>query len=136
MWTVSQAKQTGTLAHVDPLGVGIVVLAVTTAMIHLALAILLGPPSARLFPLIFYLNMIGYLVLAMAYIAPPLHSVQREVRWVFMAYTALTIVLWFLLAPVRNPLGYSDKVVEVVLLMLLIVDDLRSRRGVGVKQAR
>lgn len=128
---MSQAKHTRALAHLDPLAVGIVALAVATALIHLRLGMSLGPPSARLFPLMFYLNTIGYLVLAAALYAPPLHPVRRAVRWVFIAYTALTIVSWFLLAPDRTPLGYSDKAIEAVLMVLLIVDDRRSREELG-----
>ncbi|HZC67171.1 MAG TPA: hypothetical protein VE201_01005 [Nitrospirales bacterium] len=128
---MSQAQQTRALAHVDPLTVGIVVLAVAAAVIHLRLGILLGPPSLRPFPLVFYLNALGYLVLVTALYAPPSHPVQRVVRWVFIAYTALTFVLWFLLAPKRDPVGYSTIVIEAVLVMLLIVDDRRSARGGG-----
>lgn len=131
---MSQAKPTRTVVHVDPLAVGIVVLAVATALIHLKLGIALGPPSARPFPLMFYLNTLGYLVLVTALYAPPLHPVRREVRWVFIAFTILTIGMWFLLSPDHTPLGYTDKVIEAVLVMLLIVDDRRSGRGVGVKR--
>lgn len=135
---MSQAKPMHVAVHGDPLAVGIVVLAVATALIHLLLGISLGPPSLRPFPLLFYLNMLGYLVLVTALYAPQLHPVRRVVRRVFIAYTALTIVLWFLLAPARIPLGYLDKVIEVVLVTLLIVDDRRdsrqSRRGVGARR--
>jgi hypothetical protein len=124
--------------HVDPLAVGIVVLAVATALIHLLLGISLGPPSLRPFPLLFYLNMLGYLVLVTALYTPQLHPVRRVVRRVFIAYTVLTIVLWFLLAPAHIPLGYLDKVIEVVLVTLLIADDRRdsrrSRRGAGARR--
>ncbi len=126
---ISQPNQTRTVAHVDPLAAGIVVLAVATALIHLLLGISLGPPSTRPFPLLFYLNALGYLVLITALYVPLLHPVQREIRWVFIVYAILTIVLWFLLAPAHTPLGYSDKVIEVVLVTLLIVDERRSGRG-------
>jgi hypothetical protein len=129
---MSQAKQAGSVVHVDPLAVGITVLAVASALIHLYVGISLGPPSARPFPLLFYLNAIGYLVLAAAFNAPQLHAVHGEVRWVFIAFTVLTIVLWFLLAPVRIPLGYGDKVIEAVLVLLLFLDNRRSQRDVGV----
>jgi hypothetical protein len=133
---LSESKQTQTLVHVDPLAVGIVVLAVATALIHLVLGISLGPPSARPFPLLFYLNTLGYLVLVTALFVPQLRAIRREVRWVFIAYTITTIVMWFLLAPERILLGYSDKVIETVLVILLIVDDLRSARGIGMKRTR
>ena len=131
---MSQAKQTRASAHVDPFTVGIVVLAVATSLIHLRLGLELGPPSAKLFPLMFYLNTLGYLVLVAALYAPPLQPVRRVVRWVFIAYTILTIVMWFLLSPDRTPLGYTDKVVETALVILLLVDDRRSARGGEVRR--
>ena len=135
---MSQAKPLRTAVHVDPLAMGIVVLAVATAMIHLVLGISLGPPSVRPFPLVFYLNTLGYLVLVAALYAPQLQPARRVVRRVFIAYTILTIVLWLLLAPVREPLGYLDKVIEIALVTLLIVgdrqDSRQTRRGGGVRR--
>ena len=128
---MSRAKQAQAAVHVDPLAVGIVVLAVATALIHLVLGMSLGPPSARPFPLLFYLNTLGYLVLVTALYAPPLHPVQREVRWLFIAYTLFTILMWFLLAPEHEALGFSDKAIEAALVILLIVDARRSGRGAG-----
>jgi xanthine/uracil permease len=131
---MSQAKPTRTVVHVDPLAVGIVVLAVATALIHLKLGMALGPPSTRPFPLLYYLNTLGYLVLVTALYVPPLQPVRREVHWVFIAFTILTIAMWFLLSPDHTPLGYSDKVSEVVLVLLLVIDDRRQGQGVGVKR--
>lgn len=134
---MGQAKPTRTVARFDPLSVGIVVLAVATALLHLVEGMTLGPPSMRPFPLLFYLNTVGYLVLATALYVPPLHPVRREVRWVFIGYTVFTIAMWFLLAPSRGPIGYSDKVIEALLVMLLVFDAQRdsrqSGRGGGVK---
>lgn len=103
---MNQAKQGRALAHVDPLEAGIVVLALAAACIHLLVGISLGPPSLRPFPLLFYLNALGYLVLITALNAPRLHPVRRVVRLVFIAYTALTLLLWFILC------GSSSRTIE------------------------
>jgi hypothetical protein len=43
------------------------------------------------------------------------------VRWVFIAYTAMTVVLWVIMGS-REALAYVDKAIEVVLLVLLWID--------------
>ncbi len=48
-------------------------------------------------------------------------------RFILVGYTALTIFLWILFGA-RTPIGYADKVIEVVLIALLLVEALRSRR--------
>lgn len=39
-----------------------------------------------------------------------------------MAYTALTIVLFFVMAPYYDFIGYVDKAIEVALIALLLAD--------------
>lgn len=112
-----------------PLGIGflpilIILLAVITAVIHLILSIR-GFVSGRggPFPLLFLLNCIGYLVLVTALYLPLLRSIQRFTRWVLIAYTAITIILWYVLA--RNHAGLLasiDKPAEGALLILLLVE--------------
>lgn len=100
------------------LRVAVIVLAAGTATIHLYLG-LSG------FPL-FVLNGLGYLALVAALYLPvpqlaPYHS---TVRWVLIGYTALTIVLWILVGA-RNPIGYVDKLIEVALIVLLVLEGRR-----------
>ena len=104
-----------------PLRVGIILLTVGTALIHLYLGL-------QGFPL-FVPNGLGYLGLLAALILPiPRISEYRNlVRWVLVGYTALTILLWILVG-VRNSIGYADKVMELVLVVLLVVDARGSRR--------
>ena len=74
-------------------------------------------------PVLFILNGIGYLVLVAALYLPALHRFQPLVRWALIAFTAVTVVLYFVmigLAP--NPIGIVDKVVEVALIALLLVE--------------
>ncbi|MGH3145583.1 MAG: hypothetical protein ACRDTR_07250, partial [Rubrobacter sp.] len=86
----------------DPVGVGIILCAVGTALIHLYLGF-------QGFPL-FVLNGLGYLGLLAALILPipRISEYRNPTRWVLVAYTALTIILWVLVGA-RTPIGYSDK---------------------------
>ena len=70
------------------------------------------------------MNGLGYLGLlaALQLPIPQLARLRNVVRWVLVAYTALTIVLFFVLAPFYSVMGYLDKAIEVVLIGLLIAD--------------
>ena len=99
----------------NTLRMGVVVLALATAAIHLYLG-LSG------FPL-FVLNGLGYLALVAA-LYPPVPQLARyrsAVRWVLIGYTALTVVLWILVGA-RNPIGYADKLIELALITLLLIE--------------
>jgi hypothetical protein len=100
------------------LRVGIVLLTLATALIHLQLAF---PDPA------FILNGLGYLtLLAALYMpVPRLARYRNVVRWVLIGFTALTILLWILLGA-RTPIGYADKAIEVALILLLLLEARRS----------
>jgi hypothetical protein len=100
------------------LRVGIVLLTLATALIHLQLAF---PDPA------FILNGLGYLtLLAALYLpVPRLARYRNVVRWVLVGFTALTIFLWVLLGA-RIPIGYVDKAIEVALIVLLLLEARRS----------
>ena len=123
---MNQAKQRRELASLDLLSVGIIVLTIATALIHFVVGLSIGPPGMRPFPLLFYLNALGYLVLLVALYAPPLHRMRRLIRRVLIAYTALTFALWFVLAPHVDTEGVLDKMIEGALIILLVIDDRRS----------
>ncbi len=101
------------------LRVGIVLLTVATALIHLQLAF---PDPA------FILNGLGYLaLLAALYLpVPRVARYRNTVRWILMGYAALTIFLWILLGA-RTPIGYIDKAIEVALIALLLLEARGSR---------
>jgi len=101
------------------LRVGIIILTIGTALIHFSLNF----PDPG-----FILAGLGYLtLLAALYLpVPRLTRYRNTVRWVLVGYTALTIFLWILLG-VRGPLGYADKAIEVVLILLLLLEARRSR---------
>ena len=106
---------------IDPLRVGVIVLTVGTALIHLYLGL-------QGFPL-FILNGLGYLALlaALTLPIPRISQYRNLVRWVLVGYTALTIFLWILVGA-RNAIGYTDKIIEIVLVALLVLEARNSRR--------
>lgn len=99
---------------------GVVVLTVATALIHFRQAFLFPTPDV-----LFILNGLGYLgLLAALYLPiPQLASYRNIVRIVFIAYTALTIVLYFAINGFFFfPIGYINKTIEAVLIVLLVVE--------------
>jgi len=101
------------------LRVGIVLLTLATAIIHLQLAF----PDPG-----FILNGLGYLTLLAALYLPVTRLARRRnaVRWVLIGYAALSILLWVLLGA-RTPIGYIDKTIEVALITLLLIEARRRR---------
>jgi hypothetical protein len=103
------------------LWVGILLLTLATAAMHLYLGLSFGNT-------LFVLNGLGYLGLlaALRLPIPQLVRFRGAVRWALVGYTALTIVLYF----IDNPgmiIGYVDKAIEVTLIALLLVDAYRAR---------
>jgi hypothetical protein len=102
------------------LRIGIAVLTLATALIHLQLNF----PDP-----VFILNGLGYLTLLAALFLPTPQIARHRnvVRLVLAGYAALTIFLWILFGA-RIPIGYIDKAIEVLLISLLLLDASRSRR--------
>ena len=72
---------------------GIIALTVITALIHLVLGITFFPDFLGI---LFILNAIGYLVLlAGLYFVPQLAKRRGTFRWLLLAFTAVTFVLYF-----------------------------------------
>jgi len=152
---MSQVTLHRTISHIGPLQIAIIILAIVTALVHLdrglMTSVLAGPPPGGHFagrpgpggpsllallpvPLsvLFYLNFVGYLVLVTALYLPLLRRFQRIIRWLLIAYTATTILAWYLITQGSpNPLAYIDKPVEVALIVLLLIEDRRARLARG-----
>jgi hypothetical protein len=94
--------------------IGIILLAVATALIHIVLAI---PQNM----IMFYLNGAGYLALTAALFLPQFKQYRRLVRWVLIGFTAVTIIGWAAIGE-RVPIAYVDKVIELALIALLWID--------------
>lgn len=99
---------------------GIIIFAIITAILHIIL-----------FPdIMFTLNGLGYLGLLGAYFLPISFFQQRHnlVWWVFVGYTALTIVLWLIMgeknfsASTNSMIGYYAKAAELLLIGSLVAD--------------
>ncbi len=108
-----------------PLQWAIILLTVATAAIHLVL----GLQFAGGIDPIFILNGIGYLgLVALLYLPiPALERYRGIIRWVLIAYTAVTVLAWVQIG-VRSPTAYIDKTIEIALILCLWVDGLRSSR--------
>jgi hypothetical protein len=107
------------------LRLGIFLLTLATAVIHLYLALSAIPYYGLNFGvMLFVLNGLGYLgLLAVLQLPiPQLARFRSAARWVLVAYAALTIVLFFLMAPYYTFIGYLDKAIEVALIALLLAD--------------
>jgi hypothetical protein len=107
------------------LGFGIFVLTVATAVIHLYLALsAIASIGFNFGVMLFILNGLGYLGL-LAVLQLPIRQLARfrsAARWTLIAFAALTIVLFFIIAPEYTIIGYVDKAIEVALIALLLAD--------------
>ena len=107
------------------LGVGIFLLTLATAVIHLYLAFsAVAYMGLNFGVMLFILNGLGYLGLlaALQLPIPQLARFQSTTRWALVAYAALTIVLFFIMAPEYTIIGFVDKAIEVALIALLFAD--------------
>ena len=100
------------------LAVAIMVLTITTALIHLTLD----------FPnMLFILNGLGYLALLAAMYVPigRIFTGMRPIaRWTLIGYALVTIVAWIAMGD-RTTLAYFTKAVEALLIVLLFVESRR-----------
>lgn len=108
--------------HTTPaplLRVGIVLLTLGTAITHL----LLNFPDP-----VFILNGVGYLLLlaALCGLITPLAPHTAMIRRLLIGYTLLTILLWVVFGA-RTTLGYTNKLNEVLLVVLLVIEARRAR---------
>lgn len=78
---------------------------------------------------LFILNFVGYIVLVAALYLPFLLRFQVIIRWLLIAFAAVTVILWYILVGSHaNPIGYADKAVEVALIVLLLIEAFQPRR--------
>jgi len=114
---------TQTQSKLGAVQIGIIILTLVTAAIHIFLGLTLPSP-------LFILNGIGFLVLlAGLFLNVPFARDNRNlVRWVMMAFSAVTVLAWVAIGDKSWPggaLGYFTKLVEILLIVLLFMD----RRG-------
>jgi len=98
--------------------VGIMLFALVTAGIHFYLGV-----QSEMVLVMFILNAFGYVgLLAAMYLNLPFFRQRRRlVRYAFIGYTLLTILLWVIMGE-RTLLGYITKTAEVLLVALLFME--------------
>lgn len=97
------------------LRIGVILLTLATAIIHLQLNF---PDPAFILNGLVYLGLLGLLCLPI----PQLANYQSKVRWALIGFAALTIFLWVLLGRPYTPIGYIDKIIELALISLLLIE--------------
>jgi len=112
------------MQRIGTLQIGVIVLTVFTALVHLWLAyeqLTIGMAGG----VMFVFNGLGYLgLLAALYLPLPIEFVNQNrslVRWALIAFALVTILAWAAIGE-RSLIGYTDKTIEVVLVILLFVE--------------
>ncbi|HEX9596117.1 MAG TPA: hypothetical protein VF982_04500 [Anaerolineales bacterium] len=95
----------------------IILLTLFTAIVH---GVVLNMQMGHIDPL-FTLNGLGYLALLGAFVFKFPPSREALVHYAFMVYALVTIIAWVAIGE-RNMLGYSTKIVEVLLIVFLWMD--------------
>lgn len=99
--------------------IALIVLTVITALLHFDRA--LADPDIRI---LFILNGLGYFALVAAFYLPMFQKFHKAVRWIFVSYTVVTILLYFVWVAMSGdwtiPLGPIAKIVEVIMIVLII----------------
>ncbi len=140
---MSQIIVRRSVSRIGLLQIAIIILTLITAFVHLQKGIGIpsfssppgagrggGPSILSLLPIplptLFILNFVAYLVLIVALYLPILRPYQRIIRWLLIVLAALTIIAYLLISGTRlNLLGYLDKLIEVGLIVLLLIEDWR-----------
>ena len=132
-----------------PLQVAICVLSLITAVCHIYLGVITnvmvatqpeataaagGATALGFFAALFYLDGLAYIVLTVALFHPAFARFRRLTRWALIALTAATIIAYFALIQGHyDALGIGDKIAEVVLIVLLVMEGRRDRRPAEVR---
>ncbi len=93
---------------------GVLLCILITASIHLYLAVTADLPM-------FYANALGYIALGAAYANIGIPISRERATLLLKVYTMLTIGLWLVFGA-HTMIAYSAKVVEVVLVGLLLIE--------------
>ncbi len=118
---------TATRAGISPVRIGIALLAVGTAGIHLYLFLIEGflgtGEMLPIYQLLFVGNVFAYATLGAALLLPlsPLARFRSFVRVVLISVAVASIASYFYVG-VLDAVGHIDKVIEVLLIVLVTVD--------------
>ena len=127
------------------LQIAICVLSVATAAIHVYLGAITqimvatqpeataaagGATALGFFAVLFYLDALGYIVLTAALYLPAFARFRTLIRWALIALTVATIIAYFALIQGHyDAMGIGDKIIEVVLIVLLVMEGRRDRQA-------
>lgn len=132
-----------TVTHIGPLQVAITALVALTALVHLSLAgttvamvatqpalvaSMGGAVALSIMAALFACNFGGYVILGTALRLPSLRRYQPAIRWALIAFTAVTILAYAVLAAGHyDAFGFADKACEALLIALLLIEDRQAR---------
>jgi len=130
------------LQRLGLLPVVIIVLTAYAAIYHFYLAYYLfewmasgakAAPGVQMFAILFILNGLGYLALVSALYLPALQQVRRITGFLLIGYTALTLILWYILGnrSTADLMVYSVNIVEGALIVLLLLKSWQEQQGRG-----
>lgn len=106
-------------ARVRTAQITLVVLTIITALIHFQRA--WEDPDIRI---LFILNGLGYFALLAAFYMPAFQKYHGLIRWSFVVYTAITILLYFVWVAMSGewtiPWGPIAKIVEAAMIVILL----------------
>ena len=112
--------------RIGPVQVGVILLALATAGIHIYLFLIEGflgnGNMLPIYQLLFVGNFFAYVTLATALLLPisPLVRVRPVIRMMLISIAVASIISYFHVN-VRDTLGDLDKVIEVLLILLVTV---------------
>lgn len=117
---------TETRPRIGPVRIGVILLALATAGIHLYLFLIEGFLGSGVmlpvYQLLFVGNFLGYITLVVAlYFVPPLARFRPVMRVLLIAMATASIISYFYVG-VIDTTGNIDKTIEVLLIALLTVD--------------
>jgi len=97
----------------------LIILTILTALIHFQRAV--ADPDIRI---LFILNGLGYFALLAGFYLPAFQRFHKAIRWIFIAYTVVTILLYFVWVAMSGewtiPLGPIAKLIEVIMIVLIV----------------
>jgi hypothetical protein len=109
-----------------PIKIGILVLGLFTALVHLVVLNIIMVNKTGSIDIKFTMNGLGYLALLAVYFIPAFAKWQKYTRWLLVGFTIVTIIAFFIFGSLTDPLGIVTKLVEVGLIILLILDGRKS----------
>ena len=106
-------------ARVRTTQLALIALTAITALIHFQRA--MEDPDIRV---LFILNGLGYFALLAAFYLPAFQKFHNPIRWTFVVYTAITILLYFVWVAMSGewtiPLGPIAKLAEAAMILILL----------------